>query len=75
MAVVDPDVSDVEEAAVRSGLEGLEVSVSPAPTYRVQGEPLRVAVEYRPGGHVPLIGELFSGLTMHASASMRIEEP
>ena len=75
VAVVDPDLSDIEEAAARSGLEGIDVSVSPEPNYRVQGEPLEVDVEYRPGGHIPLIGELFSGLTMRASAAMRIEEP
>lgn len=75
VAVVDPDASDIEEAAARSGLQGLEVSVSPGPTYRVQGEPLEVSVEYEPGGHIPLIGRLFSSLTMRASAAMRIEEP
>ena len=75
VAVVDPDLADVEDAAARSGLEDLEVSVSPEPTYRVQGEPLEVEVQYRPGGHVPLVGELFSRLTMRASAAMRIEEP
>lgn len=75
VAVVDPDVSHIEEAAARSGLDDLEISVEPGPDFRVQGEPLEVTVEYEPAGHVPLIGELFSGLTMRASTAMRIEEP
>ena len=75
VAVVDGNRAHVVEAATRSGLDDLDVSIDPEATFRVQGEPLEVAVTYRPGGHVPLIGELFSGISLRATATMRIEEP
>ena len=75
VAVVEPDESAVRQAAARSGLDGLEVSIDPPTGYRVQGRPLEVVLEYRPGGHVPLVGYLFSGLELRSSATMRIEEP
>ena len=75
VAVVEPDEAAVREAAARSGLEGVEVSVDPASEFRIQGRPLEVVLEYRPGGHVPLVGALFSGLELRSSATMRIEEP
>ena len=75
VAVVEPDEEAVREAAARAGLEDVEVSVDPAAGFRVQGRPLEVVLEYRPGGHVPLVGFLFSGLELRSSATMRIEEP
>ena len=75
VAVVEPDESAVREAAARSGLEGVEVSIDPAAGFRVQGRPLEVVLEYRPGGHVPLVGVVSSGLELSSSVTMRIEEP
>ena len=75
VAVVDPDESAIAAAAARSGLDDLDISVDPETTFRVQGEPLEVTVVYRPGGHVPLIGDVFSGLELRGATTMRIEEP
>ena len=75
VAVVDPDESAIREAAARSGLDDVEVSVSPDSGYRVQGEPLEVVVKFRPEGHVPVVGSLFDDVELNASATMRIEEP
>ena len=75
VAAVDPDSAAIEEAAADSGLEGLEVAVEPEATYRVQGEPVTVAVAYRVRGHVPVVGELFDEVVLRATAAMRIEEP
>ena len=75
VAVVDPDESAVREAAARSGLDDVEVLISPDSGYRVQGEPLEVVLTFRPEGHVPVIGRFFNDLELNASATMRIEEP
>lgn len=75
VAVVDADKEAIVEAAARAGLDDLEVSVDPETTFRVQGEPMEVTVTYSPDGHVPVIGLLFSGLSLRATAVMRIEEP
>lgn len=74
-AVVDPDPEAAREAARAAGLDGIEVSVTPRPEQRVQGEPLKVSLSYQPGGRVPLIGELFARATLDATATMRIEQP
>lgn len=75
VAVVDADRNAIVAAAARSGLQGLEVTVSPEPAYRVQGRPISVSLAYRPPGRLPLIGEIFSRLELKARAAMRIEEP
>ena len=75
VAIVDPDESVARAALVRSDLENVEMSVEPSAGTRVRGRPLEVDLSYRPRGHVPLVGELFSGLELHAEATMRIEEP
>lgn len=75
VGVVDPETSAVEAAAEDSGLTPLEVLVSPDPAFRIQGEPLTVSLSHRPGGHVPLVGELFDHVQLHATATMRIEQP
>jgi hypothetical protein len=74
-AVVDPDPSAARDAAERSGLTNLSISIEPEPEYRVQGQPLRVEISMRPDGVVPLLGTLFENLELHASAVMRVEEP
>lgn len=75
VAVVDPDEGAIRAAAERSGLDRLTLTVTPDSGYRVQGDPLRVRLSYRTGGHVPLVGKLFDDLELHATAAMRIEEP
>ena len=74
-AVVDPDRSAALAAAERSGLDGLEMSISPDPGQRVQGRALTVSLSYTPEGHVPLVGRLFAAFDLSAEASMRIETP
>lgn len=75
IAVVDPDPAAIDDAAAHAGLDGIEIEVEPAPEERVQGEPLTVRVTYVPHPTVPLVGMIFDGLVMKASATMRIEEP
>ena len=75
VAVVDPDLSAVRAVAEKSGLSDLELKVEPSSAYRVQGEPLNVEASAHPDGRVPLIGILFEHLELHATATMRIEEP
>ena len=75
VAVVDPDVDSVRDAAEESGLRGLELRMEPSPGYRVQGQPLHVEVAVHPDSHVPVLGVLFEQLELKASATMRIEEP
>lgn len=74
-AVVNADEYDIRSAAARSGLDGIDVSVSPTTMRRTFGAPLSVDVAYSPEGTVPLIGSLVEGLTLRASATMRIERP
>ena len=75
VAVVDADQARAEGAARATGLSPVSVSIDPAPPYRRMGEPLTVDVTYRPSGGVPLISAFFHGLTLHAHAAMRIEQP
>lgn len=75
LAVVDPDASDVAKAAEDAGLHPVEVTVSPAPPLRSAGRPLTVFLHYHPAARVPLVGNLLDGLTLSASATMRIEVP
>ena len=75
VAVVDPDEDAVREAAARSGLDDIDVSINPDSGYRVQGEPLEVVLTFRPEGHVPVVGTLFDDVELRATATMRIEEP
>lgn len=75
VAIVDSDDSAALAAAARTGLNGFEMSIEPDDAYRVQGRPLHVEMTYRPGGHVPLVGELFGSLELRSQVAMRIEEP
>ena len=75
IAVVDPDPAAARAAADSVGLDGVRVTVRPASTYRVQGQPLTVALSYSPSGHVPLLGQLSGLMEFRARASMRIEQP
>ena len=74
-AAVDRAPEAALNAARRTGLEGVEVSVDPQPSYRSMGEPLTVELAYRPRGRSPVVGDLFERLELHASATMRIELP
>lgn len=75
VAVVDADPGAVRAAAEATGLNGLEMSVTPAPSNRRQGDPLTVDLRYHPEGRIPLVGELFERLELQASATMRVEVP
>jgi Flp pilus assembly protein TadG len=75
VAIVDPNQGAAVAAAQYGGLRPLQVSISPRPTYRVQGRPLTVSVSYHPQGGVPVVDRLLSGLELKADATMRIEQP
>ena len=75
VAVVDGDPGRAEDAARSTGLSPVDVSVDPPSPYRRLGEPLTVEVAYRPSGGIPLVASIFGNLTLHARASMRIEQP
>lgn len=75
MAAVDSDPAAVDRAVEASGLPGAEVEVMPGSTERRLGGPVTVSVTYHPKAHVPLIGDLFTRLTLHAEATMRVEQP
>lgn len=76
VAVVDADADEAQAAAARSGLDPISMKIDPAPSGRTSGAPLSVRLAYRPGGHVPLVGDLlFGATTLTAEATMRIERP
>jgi len=75
VGVVDPDPTAIREAAERSGLDPIVLSVRPGAEGRIQGEPLTVTLSYRPTSSAPLIGKLFEAIVMTAEATMRIEQP
>jgi Flp pilus assembly protein TadG len=74
-AVVEPDPMMIQQAAERSGLAPVSISVQPQAALRSQGQPLKVEVAYRPSAVLPLLGPLLAGLELHANATMRIEQP
>jgi Flp pilus assembly protein TadG len=74
-AVVDPDPGRIAQAARRSGLAPLSLSVRPLAAYRSQGGSVTVAVGYSPHAIVPLLGPLVRAIRLHATATMRIEQP
>ena len=75
IAVVDPDISDIEEAAERGGLRPIEVTVEPEPHLRRQGDPLTVTLVHRPARRIPLVDRLLERTELTARATMRIEQP
>lgn len=75
VAVVDPDPAAARAAVEEAGIEDADVSVRPAPAYRVQGQTLTVTLSFRPTATVPVVGELFKSAVLMADATMRIEEP
>jgi hypothetical protein len=75
IAVVDPNLDEIREAAERSGLAPLDVTVEPDTYRRTSGGPLTVRLAYQPSGHVPLIGAIVDDVTLGAEATMRIERP
>lgn len=75
VAVVDPDMDDVREAAERPGLAPIELDVEPPAHMRRQGDPLTVSLVYRPPGRVPVFGTLLDRVALTARATMRIEQP
>ena len=75
VAVVDPDENAIAAAARSSGLSGIEMTVDPPSHHRRFGEPLTVELALRPSGGVPLVSSMFTGMTLRAHATMRIEQP
>jgi hypothetical protein len=76
VAVVDPDPEEIRAAAERGDLHNLEMRIDPLTSVRTAGEPLTVALGYRPDGHIPIVGDvLFGRITLRAAATMRIERP
>lgn len=74
-AVVNSDEQAIRSAAARSGLSPLEISIDPDTFRRTSGSPLTVELSYRPDGRVPVLGSFVEGLSLSASATMRIERP
>lgn len=74
-AVVDPDPAAVSAAVRRSGLEGVDVTVTPEAAHRVAGRPLTVRLTYGPVRGIPLLRNVLASLTLEASTTMRIEVP
>jgi Flp pilus assembly protein TadG len=75
VAVVNPDEAQAEAAARRNGFETLDVAITPGAVERRQGDPLTVRLAYDRPGEVPIVRYLFSGVTLRAQATMRIEQP
>jgi hypothetical protein len=75
VAIVDPEMGHIRDAAERSGLIPVRVDVDPPEADRRSGEALTVAVTYTPRGHVPLLGRVFARNDLEAAATMRIEQP
>ncbi|MEA2434021.1 MAG: hypothetical protein QOG54_1478 [Actinomycetota bacterium] len=74
-ATVESDLDVVKAAAERGGLQPIELVVDPPAEFRRQGDPVTVTLTFDPPATVPLLGELFSPIELHAQASMRIEQP
>jgi TadE-like protein len=74
VAVVEPDPTRAEEVARSTGLSPVDVTIDPPAVYRRMGEPLTVSLSYQPT-RVPLVSKLFGDVTLHARATMRIEQP
>jgi hypothetical protein len=75
IAVVDDNESEIRAAAERSGLDGIELTTTPRPELRRQGEPLSVSLAYSPPARTPIVGHLIQRITLRAEATMRIEQP
>ncbi len=75
VAVVDPDPAAAREAAERSRLAPLRISIEPDGPDRTQGAPLTVNLTHQPKGHLPLVGLLSGSIELRARATMRIEQP
>jgi TadE-like protein len=74
-AAVDPDPGHITQAAQRAGLVPVSVSVNPQAAYRSQGRQVTVALAYRPRPVFPLLEPIVRSIELHASATMRIEQP
>lgn len=75
IAAVDDDEDAIQAAASKGGLSPVEMTTEPRAIHRRQGDPVTVDLTYRPAGRVPLVGEWFERLELHAAATMRIEQP
>lgn len=75
VAAVEPDPAAARKAAEGSGLEALDVSVSPASQERAAGRATTVSLAYRYDGRVPFAGAAFETVVLRAEATTRIERP
>ena len=72
--MVDDDDSEIRAAAESGGLDGIELTVTPRPELRRQGEALSVHLAYNPPARTPIVGLLIHRITLRAEATMRIEQ-
>ena len=75
VAAVESDEAAIKEAAHGVGIEPVAIEIDPRDIYRRRGEVVTVTLDHSTKGRVPVIGLLFSGIRLHAEASMRIEQP
>ena len=73
VSAVDPDPQAAREAAGRSGLTDVQVTVRLDPAERSPGRPLTVELSYDYDSNVPVVGTLFDRVVLGAEATMRIE--
>lgn len=74
-AVVDADPAAATAAAEKVGPAPLEVAIDPPAHLRRQGASLTVSVVHIRDGELPLVGRLWHGVELRATATMRIEVP
>lgn len=72
-SAVEPDPGAAHEAAVASGLRGVDVAIEPPAEARSPGRPTTVHVSYPYDSKVPVVGTVFDRLVLEAEATMRIE--
>ena len=75
VAAVDPDSEHIRRAAEDTGLDEVDVKVTPGAQGRVVGHPVKVTVELPGAPRVPFAGSIFRFGAIRASAVMRIEAP
>lgn len=75
VAAVEPDPAAARDAAGRSGLERVEVAVTPTAQERSPGRPATVSLSYRYDARIPFVGAAFEAVVLRAAATTRIERP
>lgn len=75
VAAVTGDREAIRRAAETAGVDLQRLSVDPVGPDRAQGAPVTVDVRHDPAASIPLVGRLLDGVSLTASATMRIETP